>query len=263
MKRFSPLLVTSAFLLVADVPPESPAPSVDVEPVSDSDTVSSGDDEEMDDNDLASGDDEVLSAVGHVSLSPCRTRSSCAASGSPDHASPVVSPPSIPPSGVPVSPADACDSAPSSSAAVPSSGAEVCDSAPSSSAAVPSPVAVNPVPATEPCDLSEDVALDVVAGSSRGFVLSATGLGPFALSLFAVCPFRSGDVLSVVDFSYTTRRILKDTATFEMYRECHYADRPHSLPVMSDFPFGRGPLPPDLVLDQSVLPSKFPGERSP
>ena len=226
--------------------------------------VSSGDDEGMGDDDLASGDEEVLAAAGHVSLSPRRTRSSTrAASCSPDPASPVVSPPSIPPSGVSASPADDCDSSPSSFAAVPSSAAVVCDSAPSSSAAVPSPAAGDSVPAAEPCDLSDDVALDVVAASSRALVLSATGLGPFALSLFAVCPFRSGDLFSIADFGYTTRRIMSDTATFEMYRECHYMDRPGSVPVMSTFPSDRGPLPPDIVLDQSVLPSKFPGKRSP
>ena len=65
-----------------------------------------------------------------------------------------------------------------------------------------------------------------------------------------------------LNFSYLTRRIIDDTATFEMYRECFYVDCPSRVTKMSLFPPGRDPLPSDLLLDPGVPPSTFPGSVS-
>ena len=156
---------------------------------------------------------------------------------------------SVPSAAVPV------PSAPAPSASVSVSAPSVSDPvpsapAPSASVSVPSSVVV-------PCDVSTDELLQV-SGSRRQFVSAATGHSTFAFSPFAVFPFRCGDVFCLVDYGYSTRRILLDTATFEMYCECFYADRPGRVPKMLCFPPGRGPLPATVLLDPSVPASKLP-----
>ena len=63
------------------------------------------------------------------------------------------------------------------------------------------------------------------------------------------------------DFNHATKPVLlEDAATFEMYRARYYGDQAGTshLASMSVFPAGRRPLPPDVLLDPSVPPAKFP-----
>ena len=73
--------------------------------------------------------------------------------------------------------------------------------------------------------------------------------------------FQDGDTQCVLDMRRMTRRIVDDTATQEMYRECHYNDAPRvdGVPTMTVFPCGRPPPPPDIVLSPDVAPCAFPG----
>jgi len=66
----------------------------------------------------------------------------------------------------------------------------------------------------------------------------------------------------VIDMCRITRRVLEDSATPEMYRECYYYDseRKSLLPSMTVFPCGR-PLLSTAVLDPKVVPRSFPGKK--
>ena len=77
--------------------------------------------------------------------------------------------------------------------------------------------------------------------------------------------FDDGDCLAIIDMRRLTYRVLHDTATPEMYRECYYEDVPLSkrVPTPSVFACDRPPPPDDITLDPDVVLASFPAGSPP
>ena len=77
--------------------------------------------------------------------------------------------------------------------------------------------------------------------------------------------FDDGDCLAIFDMRRLTYRVLHDTATFEMYRECYYDEVPLSKRILapSVFPCERSAPPDVIVLDPDAVPASFPASSPP
>ena len=173
--------------------------------------------------------DELLSVTDSATVPATAAEFSAVSTAVPDSAadaldvpsSLVVSPSSIPPSGVP-----------------PETDADVVVLESSQSTVFMS--ALPPAP-------SDFVIPDEVAAALRT-----------CYSFQAIVTYENGS-FSVMDWGKFYRRIIKeDSATLEDYRNRYYDDHPEDRAKMSVFPTGRRPLPADLVLDPAIPPAEFP-----